>query len=74
MNTFFLTRNDKNEISVITSSPYFYQSSDPNIIPVKVLKLLKNDISQQLSRILFRLEISFSFENSKSHINTQNTI
>ena len=50
-NTFFLTPTDKNEISFIISSLDSYKSSGPNSIPVKILKLLKNDISQQLSDI-----------------------
>ena len=51
-NTFFLTPTDKNEISLIIS--FFFdshKSSSPNSIPVKILKLLKNDICQQLSDI-----------------------
>ena len=50
-NTFFLTPTDKNEISLIISSLNSHKSSGPNSIPVKILKLLKNDISQQLSDI-----------------------
>ena len=50
-NTFFLTRTDKNEISFIISTLDSHKSSGPNSIPVKILKLLKNDISQQLSDI-----------------------
>ena len=50
-NTFFLTPTDKNEIAFIISSLDFHKSSGPNSIPVKILKLLKNDISQQLSDI-----------------------
>ena len=42
-NTFFLTSTDENEIS--------HKSSGPNSIPVKILGLLNNDISQQLSDI-----------------------
>ena len=47
-NTFFLTPIDKNETSFIISSLDSHKSSGPNSIPVKNLKLLKNDISQQL--------------------------
>lgn len=47
-NTFFFTSTDKNEISFIISSIDLHKSSDPNSISVKILKLLKNDISQQL--------------------------
>ena len=56
-NTFFLTPTDKNEISFIISSLDSHKSSGPNSIPVKILKLLKNDISQQLSDIF---NMSFS--------------
>ena len=49
-NTFFLT-TDKNGISFIISSLDSHKSSGPNSIPVKILILLKNDISQQLSDI-----------------------
>ena len=56
-NTFFLTPTDKNEISLIISSLDSHKSSGPNSIPVKYLKLLKNDISQQLSDIF---NMSFS--------------
>ena len=50
-NTFFLTPTDKNEISFIISSLDSHKSFGPNSIPVKSLKLLKNDMSQQLSDI-----------------------
>ena len=42
-NTFFLTPTNKNKISIIISSLDSHKSSDPNSIPVKILKLLKND-------------------------------
>ena len=48
-NTIFLTPTDKNKISFIISSLDSHKSSDPNSISVKILKLLKNDISHQLS-------------------------
>ena len=50
-NTFFLTPTDKNEIAFIMSSLDSHKSSGPNSIPVEILTLLKNDISQQLSDI-----------------------
>ena len=50
-NTFLLTPTDKNQISLIISSLASHKSSGPNSIPVKIFKLLKNDISQQLSDI-----------------------
>ena len=49
-NTFFLTPTDKNEIAFIISSLDSHKSSGPNYRR-KFLKLLKNDISQQLSDI-----------------------
>ena len=52
-----MTPTDKNEISLIISSLDSHKSSGPNSIPVKILKLLKNDISQQLSDIF---NMSFS--------------
>ena len=50
-NTFFLTPTNKSEISLIIHSLNSHKSSGPNSIPVKILKLLKNNISQQLSDI-----------------------
>ena len=47
----FLTPTDKNEMSVVISPVDSRKSSGPNSIPVNILKLLKNDISQQLSDI-----------------------
>ena len=52
-----MTPTDKNEISLTISSLDSHKSSGPNSIPVKILKLLKNDISQQLSDIF---NMSFS--------------
>ena len=51
-NTFFITPTDKNENSFIISPLDSHKSPVPNSIPAKILKLLKNDISQQLSDIL----------------------
>ena len=56
-NTFFLTQTEKNEISFIISSLESHKWSGPNSIPVKILILLKNDISQQLSD-LFNMSVS----------------
>ena len=53
-NMLFLTPNDKNEISFIICSLDSHKSSVPNSLPVKILKLLKNGISQQLSDIFNR--------------------
>ena len=46
-NVFFLTPTDKNKIFIISSLDS-HKSSVPNTMPVKILELLKNDISQQL--------------------------
>ena len=76
-NTFFLTPTDKNEIAFIISSLDSHKSSGPNSIPVKILKLPKNDISQQLSdifNVFLDWAISFCSENSQSHTYTQKTI
>ena len=53
-NTFFFTPTDKNEISFLISSLDSRKSSSPNSIPVKILNLLKSDISQKLSDIFHR--------------------
>ena len=63
-NTFFLTPTDKNEISFIISSLDSHKSSGPNSVSVKVLKLLKNDISQQLSDIFICLSQLGNFPQS----------
>ena len=55
--TSFLTPTHKNEISLIISSLDSHKSSGPNSIPVKILKLLKSEISRQLSDIF---NMSFS--------------
>ena len=52
-NMIFLTPTAKNEISFIISSLDSHKGSGPNSIPMTILKLLKNDISQQLSFISF---------------------
>ena len=50
-NTFFVTPTDKNETSFIISSLDSCKSSGTSSIRAKILKPLKNDISQQLSDI-----------------------
>ena len=49
--SFFLSSTDKYEIINIISSLDPTKSTGPNSIPTKILKLLKNDISAQLSDI-----------------------
>ena len=49
--SFFLSPTDKYEIINIISSLDPNKSTGPNSIPTKILKLLKNDISTQLSDI-----------------------
>ena len=55
--SFFVSRTDKTEIENVISSLDSNKSIGPNSIPTKILKLLKNDISSQLSEIF---NISFS--------------
>ena len=50
-NSFFLSSTDKDEIALIISSLDSTKSVEPNSIPTKILKLLKNDISCQLADI-----------------------
>ena len=55
--SFFLSPTDKYELINIISSLDPIKSTGPNSIPTKILKLLKNDISAQLSDIF---NVSFS--------------
>ena len=55
--SFFISPSDKIEIENVTSSLDSNKSVGRNSIPTKILKLLKNDISSQLSEIF---NISFS--------------
>ena len=55
--SFFLSPTDKYKIINIISSLDPIKSTGPNSIPTKILKLLKNDISTQISDIF---NISFS--------------
>ena len=49
--SFFVRSTDKTEIENVTSSLDSNKSVGPNSIPTKIMKLLKNDISSQLSEI-----------------------
>ena len=55
--SFFISPSGKTEIANIISSLDFNKSVGPNSISTEVLKVLKNDISNQLSEIF---DISFS--------------
>ena len=55
--SFFVSPTDKTEIEDVMSSLDSNKSVGPNSIPTKILKLLKDDISSQLSEIF---NISFS--------------
>ena len=55
-NSFFLSPTDKEEIKLILSSLDISKATGPYSIPIKVLKLLKNDISDQLAD-LFNLSV-----------------
>ena len=54
---FFLSPTDKNEIISIISALDSQKASGPNSIPSKILKLMKNDISDQLA-VLFNLSFT----------------
>ena len=56
-NSFLLSPTSKSEILSVISSLDSNKSVGPNSIPIKILKLLKNDISSQLADIF---NISFS--------------
>ena len=70
-NSFFVSPTDKKEIENVISSLDSNKSVGPNSIPTKVLKLLKNDISSQLSEIF---NISFSSGISPSILKTAKVI
>ena len=53
----FLSPSDKNEIISIISALDSRKTSGPNGIPIKILKLMKNDISDQLA-VLFNLSFT----------------
>ena len=55
--SFFLTPTDSTEVSNIISSLNQNKSDGPNSIPIKILKLLNKDISDQLA-ILFNQSFS----------------
>ena len=50
--SFFLSPTDKNEIISIISAVNSQKASRPNSIPLKILKLMKNNISDQLAGFL----------------------
>ena len=55
--SFFLSPTGKNEIISIISALDSQKASGPNSIPIKFLKLMKNDISDQLA-VLFNLSFT----------------
>ena len=69
--SFFVSPTDKTEIENVISSLDSNKSVGPNSIPTKILKLLKNDISSQLSEIF---NISFSSVVFPSILNTAKVI
>ena len=69
--SFFVRPTDQKEIENVISSLDSNKSVGPNSIPTKVLKLLKNDISSQLSEIF---NISFSFSILPSVLKTAEVI
>ena len=57
INSFFINPTDKTETKNIILSLDPLKSIGPNIIPIKILKLLNNDISTQFAE-LFKLSFS----------------
>ena len=57
---FFLSSTDKNEIISIISALDSQKASRPNSFPIKILKLMKNDISDQLE-VLFNLSFASGY-------------
>ena len=55
--SFFLSPTNKNEIVSIISALDSQKASEPNSIPIKILKLMKNVISNQLA-VLFNLSFT----------------
>ena len=53
--TIFLQPTDQEELTNIISSLNTSKSSGPNIIPYRILFLLKNTISKQLADLFFNL-------------------
>ena len=47
----FITLTDAHEVSLIISSLNCDKSTDPSSLPIKILKLLKNEISTHLADI-----------------------
>ena len=66
-NSFFLSPTDKNEIISIISTLDSQKVSRPNSIPIKTLKLMKNDIPDQLP-VLFNL--SFTWDSFPTSLKT----
>ena len=61
LNFFFLSPTEKDEIKLILSSQDISKATGPYSIPAKVLKLFKNDISDQLADLLNLLFTTGSF-------------
>ena len=64
--SFFLTPTDSTEVSNIIFSLNQSNRDGPNSVPIKILKLLNKDISDELAILLnhsFSSGISFNFEN-----------
>ena len=63
--SFFVSPTDKTETENVISSLDSNKSVGPYSIPTKILKLLKNDISSQLSEI-YNISPLVSFFNTKN--------
>ena len=61
--SFFMSPADKNEIIPIISVLDSQKTSGPNCIPINILKLMKNNVSDQLA-VLFELSLSMWYFSS----------
>ena len=72
--SFFITPTDSTEVSNIISSLKKDKVDGPNSVPVKILKLLNKDMSDDLA-ILFNQSFSsgifFNFEKKSNYSNIQ---
>ena len=68
---FFLSTTDKEEIKLICSSLDISKATGPYSIPTKVLKLIKNSISDQLANLF---NLSFTTGSFPTLLKTANVI
>ena len=71
LSQFFLSTTDKEEIKLIRSSLDISKATGPYSIPTKVLKLIKNNISDQLADLF---NLSFTTGSFPTLLKTANVI